>query len=365
MRTLQSRLSCDTGTDPLRIAVVAPARYPIRQPFAGGLEAFCHTLVTALRGLGHTVDLYASRGSEGHDPSFELPGVNWAGSSARATDTGYPAGEKEREDAAFAALRGHLARRGYDVVHNNSLNAGLLAPGAEPLPLVTTFHTPQLPEMQAAITAAGCSAGRFTAVSRTTANDWVTPGPVEVIPNGVDTTAWLPGDGGGPAIWFGRLVPEKAPHLALDACHEAGVPVVVAGRKADHEYFEAMIAPRLRAYRAKYVGVLDHGQLHRLVASCSVCVVTPQWDEPFGLVAFEAMSCGTPVAAFCRGGLGEMLRSAPAALASPDDVSGLAAAIREAAAIDRDMVALWVRVNYSLQATASRYARLYQELQVR
>lgn len=348
----------------LRIALVAPARYPIREPFTGGLEAFCHTLTVALRNLGHSVDMYAARGSHGNEPSFELPAVHWGPDQYWASDTRYPAGAKEREDAAYGRLREHLARRGYDVVHNNSLNPGLLLPGGTALPLVTTFHTPQLPAMQAAIDAAGSQAGRFAAVSRSTAAEWETPGPIHVIPNGVDTHAWRPGCGGGPAIWFGRLVPEKAPHLALDACHAAGVPVIVAGRNGDRHYFDTMVAPRLKAYDATFVGELDHFRLHRLVASCSVCVVTPQWDEPFGLVAFEAMACGTPVAAFDRGGMGELLRDAPVSLAPSGNIEALAGAIRIAARIDRRHVAAWVRANYSLDATATRYVQLYHEVKV-
>ncbi|WP_394280764.1 glycosyltransferase, partial [Corynebacterium sp.] len=109
---------------------------------------------------------------------------------------------------------------------------------------------------------------------------------------------------------------------------------------------------------------LDHFRLHRLVASCSVCVVTPQWDEPFGLVAFEAMACGTPVAAFDRGGMGELLRDAPVSLAPSGNVEALAGAIRIAARIDRRHVAAWVRANYSLHATATRYVQLYHEVKV-
>lgn len=345
----------------LRIAVVAPARFPIRQPYAGGLEAFCHTLAQALRSLGHEVDLYAARGSAGHEQSFELPGVNWAEDADLATDTGYPAGEREREDAAFAQLRQHLHARRYDVVHNNSLNPGLLLPNGPALPLVTTFHTPQLPEMQTAIDAAGSDAGCFAAVSHSTAAQWRTPGPIRVIPNGVDTQAWEAGSGGGPAVWFGRLVPEKAPHLALDACRLAGQDLLLAGRIGDQAYFDSMIAPRLKAYAATYVGELEHSRLQELVGSCSVCVVSPQWDEPFGLVAFEAMACATPVAAFNRGGLGEMLRDAPAALAPAGDVEALATAIDSARRIDRDVVSTWVRTHFSLRATTTRYLRLYDE----
>ena len=107
-------------TGKLRIALVGPARYPVREPYAGGLEAFCHTMVAALRDLGHDVDFFAAEGSDGNDKTLELPGVDWGADAADATDTTYPEGGRERENAAFIRLRRLLVARGYDVVHNNS-----------------------------------------------------------------------------------------------------------------------------------------------------------------------------------------------------------------------------------------------------
>ncbi|SDR75446.1 glycosyltransferase [Corynebacterium timonense] len=351
----------------MRIAFVAPARYPVREPYAGGLEAFCHTLVGALRAEGHHVDFYAAEGSDGNVHDFQLPGVDWGEDADAATDTTYPPGAKEREDAAFARLRAHLVEAGYDVVHNNSLNPFMFA-GAhspEPLPMVTTLHTPALPELTAAIRGAGDLAGRFAAVSPRTARSWTIPHPVHVIPNGVDVSAWRPGPGGASAVWFGRLVPEKGAHLAIDACRLVGIPLLLAGRMGDREYFRGEIEPRLDATQARWLGELSHAELRSLVGHCAVSVVTPRWEEPFGLVAFESMACGTPVAAFDRGGMGELLRFAPAALAEPDDVESLARAISAALGLSRGHVREWVARRYSLARTARRYTALYKEVALR
>ncbi|QGU05339.1 glycosyltransferase [Corynebacterium comes] len=348
----------------LRIALIAPARHPIREPYAGGLEAFCHTLVRAVRDLGHSVDLYAARGSQGHVTDLELPGIDWGGELMSASDTGYPPGVREAEDAAFARLLRHLAGQRYDVIHNNSLTP-VLFDAEHGLPVLTTLHTPALPEVQAAITAAGERAGRFAAVSATTAADWELPTPATIIPNGVDTLSWQPGPGGRAAVWFGRIVPEKGLHLAMDACRLVGIPLVFAGRVGDHRYFATHIVPRMTDGAATWVGELDHRGLRTLVGRARICLVTPRWEEPFGLVAFESMACGTPVAAFRRGGLGEMLAAAPASLAEPDDVESLAASILVAEGIDRGLVREWVIRHHSLTEVARRYVGLYSEVPAR
>lgn len=350
-------------TQKLRIALIGPARYPVREPYAGGLEAFCHTMVSALRELGHDVDFFAAEGSDGNVQDFELPGVDWGAHAEDATDTTYPEGGRERENAAFLQLRQLLVARGYDVVHNNSLNPYIFPSQAspEPLPMLTTLHTPMVEEIQDAITAAGLRAGRFAAVSHTTARDWRLPSEPVIIPNGVNVNLWQPGLGGETAVWFGRLVPEKGAHLAIDACRAAGIPLVLAGRNGDHRYFREAIEPRL-GDGVEWIGELSHAELRGLVAGCAVAVVTPRWEEPFGLVAFEAMACGTPVAGFRCGGMGELLRDSPACLAPADDVAGLAVQIQSALELDRRAVRQWVVHNHSLTQTAKRYTDIFRQV---
>ena len=142
----------------LRIAVIAPGRYPIRQPYAGGLETMVASLVAGLRAAGHEVDLFAARGSEGHVRQVEVPGV------VASTDTGYPPGTREAETAAFRKALAYIAGRGYDVIHNNSLHPLPLAIAGSGGPaLLTTLHTPPTVEMRTTVRSA--TGGHYAAVS--------------------------------------------------------------------------------------------------------------------------------------------------------------------------------------------------------
>lgn len=347
----------------LRICLIASSRYPLREPFAGGLEAMTHALARQLILRGHAVSVFAAPGS---DPALAVNdlGVHGFESSEQArSDVGAPPERWMAEHHAYLGLMLDLARSGarqFDVVHNNSLHHLPVAMAAAlTVPVVTTLHTPPVPWLESAVALApGDSA--FVAVSRFTARAWAHAVSSIPILNGVNTEQWLPGLGGGPAVWSGRLVPEKAPHEAIDAAHRAGVPVVLAGPTPDRGYFEREVAPRLGP-RAVYVGHLDHSRLSGLLARASVALVTPAWDEPYGLVAAEAMACGTPVAAYARGALPELVCAETGDLARPGDVDDLARAIRAALECRRDEVRAVAVRDHSLARMVDDYEGFYEQ----
>lgn len=324
------------GLRQMRVLVVAPSRYPLRQPHAGGLEATVWDRVSWLRARGHEVTLCAAEGSDflGDAPEFALPAPEWS-RVEDASDTQYPAGyaaaAEAAHEAAFDRLRAERHR--FDVIDNHSLHPAPIRWSRDAdIPVVTTLHTPPLePLLEAAAYARG-SAHRFVAVSQATARAWSAEGVDSfVFPNGVDTDRWVRGPGGRRWVWSGRLVPEKAPHLAIEAARTAGAEIVVAGRIGDVDYFQQEVAPRLGPH-ARYVGALHQDALCRLVGESAVALVTPMWEEPFGLVIAEALATGTPVAAFDIGGVSEVLAGMPGTAAvMPGDVTALAHAARDLA----------------------------------
>ncbi|WP_244928135.1 glycosyltransferase family 4 protein [Nocardioides sp. W7] len=348
---------------PLRICLVASTRFPIREPFAGGLEALTHALAAELGRRGHQVTLFAAPGSDPELHVDELPVPAFEPSLAARRDVNAPPVRWMAEHHAYLGLMLGLAQDPgrFDLVHNHSLHhlPVAMAPSLS-TPLVTTLHTPPLPWLESAASLARESVV-FTAVSTSTAAAWAHAVRSTPILNGVDVHRWLPGPGGGPAVWSGRLVREKAPHEAIDAARDAGMPLVLAGPTPDEAYFEAEIAPRLGP-TAVHVGHLDHGALARLLGRASVALVTPAWDEPYGLVAAEAMACGTPVAAYARGALPEIVTADTGALARPGDPADLARAIGVARSCDRAVVRRHAEEHCSLTRMVDDYERLYASL---
>lgn len=348
---------------PLRICLIASSRFPVAEPFAGGLEAHTHSLARALLARGHSVSLFASPGS---DPALNVETLDVASvtlSNRARTDVGAPPEAWMQEHHAYLALMLDLAATGrerFDIVHNNSLHHLPVAmSSALSVPFVTTLHTPPTPWLESAMRFVDPSA-RFVAVSRHTAEQWSHAVTADVIPNGIDAGRWQAGQGGDRAIWFGRLVPEKGPHAAIEAARLAGIPLDLAGPAHDPEYFDREIAPQLDG-DVRYLGHLSSAELAERVGRSAVSVVTPRWEEPYGLVAAESMACGTPVAGFARGGLTDVVGSAGGRLCAPDDIGALAAAIASAARFSRQAVRAHALAHCSLDRMVEGYERLYDE----
>lgn len=307
--------------DPLRIGMLTHLRFPVCQPFAGGLEAFTYDVTLGLRARGHAVTLFAKEGS-----AAELEAMVVADLDAcrhPSLSSAYIA-----EHHAYLRLMQEIDDYGFDVIFNNSLHyvpvtmASLIR-----TPMFTVLHTPPFFEMSNALRG-DRQAGRFSTLSAANARLWHALVPhCAVIPNGVDLLSWQPAATVNEhALWFGRLVADKGAHLAIDAARQAGVPLRLAGQAADARYFREQIEPRLGP-GIEYLGHLQRPQLAAELAGAAVALVTPCWDEPFGLVVAEALACGTPVAAFDRGAMRDLISDEVGCLVPPNDVAALAEAI--------------------------------------
>ncbi len=353
-------------TGRLRIAVIASNRFPIRQPFAGGLESHVWHLARALADRGHDVSLFAGNGSDVAPGCRTLAVRRLMLSDAASRDISMPGEAFMNDHHAYLSVMLELARSGtagFDVVHNHSLHhlPVAMAPMLS-VPMLTTVHTPPTPWLESALTATAGEGTRLAAVSRHTARSWSHIAPdIEVVPNGIDTARWSLGSGGENLIWFGRITPEKGTHLAVAAARAAGVPLVLAGPVSDPAYFAESVEPVL-SEQVRYAGHLTHDELLNLVGASSAALVTPMWDEPYGLVVAEAMSCGTPVIAFDRGGIRELLAPPGGRLVAPGDVDAMAAAITEVGDLDRRAVRQHAIDRCSADAMLNTYLALYQKM---
>lgn len=352
-----------------RIAVIAGSRYPIRAPFAGGMESITWHLVEGMRRRGVPITLFAAPGS---DPQLEAETIEVEPlvlSDAARADVAMPPEKTLREHHAYLQVMLELGRRDLDVVHNNSLHY-LPIVMAELLtaPMVTTLHTPPTPWLEPAARIANAADIRYAAVSAATAEQWSGIVEATVIPNGVDLDQWAYGDGGDSLVWTGRIVPEKAPHLAIAIAEATGRRLRIAGPRPDPGYWGTFIKPHLGDL-VTYEGHLAGHQLAELIGASAAALVTPVWDEPYGLVAAEALACGTPVLAIARGGLPEVVGHDCGRLIEPGTEEAMIAAgaslLSETMALPRAAARRHAVEHCSLNVMIDRYLALYEELSTR
>ncbi|MEJ7629950.1 MAG: glycosyltransferase [Nocardioidaceae bacterium] len=349
----------------MRVAIIADRRHPVAEPFAGGLEAHVWHLTAALRARGHDVTLFAGAGSDPDVATCMLGPARLELSAAALEDPSMPEVAWMRDHHAYLELMLRLGGRlgsSFDVVHNHSLHYLPVAMASTlRSPMITTLHTPPTPWLESAVKASTPGDSRFVAVSRHTARMWSAVVPaVSVVANGVDCARWPAGPGGQDLIWFGRLTPEKAPHLAVAAARRAGRRLRMAGPVHDRQYFDRHVEPLL-GRDVVYLGHLRQSALAREVGSAAATLVTPAWDEPYGLVVAESLASGTPVAAFDRGGVPEILTAECGEVVDGGDVDELAAAVHRVMRLSRAACAQRARTHCDVFRMVDQYVDMYEE----
>ncbi|HEX6519495.1 MAG TPA: glycosyltransferase, partial [Streptosporangiaceae bacterium] len=331
----------------MKIAIMAPLVTAIREPQLGGSQAFVSDLTRGLADRGHEVHVYAASGSEipgvevidtGVDPqSLAATLYRASGPSAAEPAAGSAASAASAAEAAFATAYTAMRKSQYDVIHNHAFDApAVRLAAALGAPVVHTLHLPPDEAVSAALRDAARSSGRSPAVATVShfqARAWRQVVPVDAVLPPYPSTRVIPWSGkpGQGALFAGRLSPEKGAAQAIDIARAAGLPIDVYGDVYDAEYNREQIDPR-----RTWPGVAVHqgvprASLWELMARAAVVLCPARWDEPFGLAAAEAQACGTPVVAFRRGGLSEVIVDGVTGfLVPPDDLQAAVAAVSKA-----------------------------------
>jgi glycosyltransferase involved in cell wall biosynthesis len=341
----------------LRIAQLAPTYERVPPAAYGGTELVVSLITEELVRRGHDVTLYASGDSE---TAAELRSV-----TPRAVRYGDVVdGVRHAEylqllnaQACFA----DAAEGAFDIVHNHAGLEGIVLAASSRTPVLTTNHNAFVPQTRPAWDAYPWAHNSLSAASAATFPD---AGAVPPIHNGIDVDSFPFGDRPGDDLLFlGRFSPEKGADRAIEAALRSGRRLTLAGKieALDQEHFATAIQPRLDGDQIRYVGEADGAMKRELMSNARALLFPIEWDEPFGLVMIEAMSCGTPVLGFRRASVPEVVDEGRSGFVV-DDVDGLVRAIKHVDVIDRRECRRRAEIRFGFRRMVDDYERAYESI---
>lgn len=344
--------TADTATDALHITLLAPPWYAVPPEGYGGIEIVVADLAEGLIARGHQVTVVAT-GPRG---------------TRADTFSTYPEPQSARignavVEVAHAAAAARLIEQVQpDVVHDHCLAGPLLA-RARRQPTVVTVHGPVTDDFALYYRSLGHEVG-LVALSEAQCRPAPDLAWVGTVHNALRVERFPFQDAKDDyTLVLARCSPDKGVHLAIDAARAAGRRLVMAlkcSEPQERDYFEEYVEPRLGP-DVDYVGEASFTDKLKLLAGASCLLFPVCWDEPFGMVAIEAMACGTPVVGFGRGALPETIRDRVTGVlvSRPDE---LPAAIGRASSLSPAACREHVERTFSSAGMAEGYERVYRRM---
>jgi glycosyltransferase involved in cell wall biosynthesis len=231
-------------------------------------------------------------------------------------------------------------------------------------PTVTTLHGRQdLPDLKQLY--AGFSDMPLVSIS----NDQRRPVPVAnfvaTVPHGLPQRplTFSREPRGGYLAFLGRISPEKRADRAIAIARAVGVPLKIAAKvdRVDEAYFRSEIEPLLNQPGIEYIGEIDERRKPAFLGEARALLFPIEWPEPFGLVMIEAMACGTPVLAFRRGSVPEVIDNGVTGWVV-DSMEEAMCKLGQVLALDRVRVRRRFEERFSVARMAKDYVRIYERL---
>jgi glycosyltransferase involved in cell wall biosynthesis len=331
----------------MRIAQIAPLTEAIPPKLYGGTERVVHWITEELAALGHEVTLYASGDS---CTSAKLE-ASWP--RALRLD-----GSIRDPNALHMMMLERVRQRAheYDILHFHLDYYPFSLFARQPTPFVTTLHGRlDLPEHQPLF--ATFPTLPLVSISNSQRRPVPHAGWVRTIHHGLPENLLTPQPVKPEYFAFlGRIAPEKGVDRAIHIAREAGIPLKMAAKvdKVDRDYFEEKIKPQIDGGSVEYIGEIDDNKKAGFLSGAVALLVPIDWPEPFGLVMIEAMACGTPVIAFNRGSVPEVIDDGLTGFIVEDEQGAIGAAYRLS-----ELSRAAIRARFEQRFTARRMAQDY------
>ena len=334
-------------SDQLRVAMLAPISWRVPPRHYGPWEQFVSLLTEGLVDRGIDVTLFATADS--------VTGARLVGTAP----TGYSE-DAELDSKVWEGL--HISAvferaEEFDVIHNSFDFLPLTYSGLVDTPVVTTIHGFSS-ERIVPVYEKYNDRGYYVAISDADRHEKLDY--VATIHHGIDmgsfTVSPSPGDY---LLFFGRIHPDKGAIDAIEVAQRAGVPLIIAGIIQDDDYFDRFVGPRVDGDQVRYIGPVGSEKRAEVLGGALALLHLIDFEEPFGFSIVEAMACGTPVIAYPRGSMPELVTERENGFLV-GSVEEAVAAVHTSTRVDRMRVRSSVESRFDANRMVDEYISVYR-----
>jgi glycosyltransferase involved in cell wall biosynthesis len=338
----------------VRIAQVAPLAEAVPPKLYGGTERVVSYLTEELVAMGHEVTLFASGDSV---TAAQLVAV---------TPKALRLHDGVRDPLALhVAMLQEVSERAaeFDVIHVHLDHLHLPLFTWRRLPFLTTLHGRlDLPELASLMKL--FASAPFVSISNAQRGPLPFVRWIGTVHHGLPANfPSLRRSAQGYLAFLGRVCPEKGPDSAIRIASRSGIPLMMAAKidNADRPYHESIVKPMLRQHAplVEFIGEIGEHEKGEFLSGAAGLLFPVDWPEPFGLAIIEAMACGTPVIAFDRGSVREIVDDGVTGFVVTDEVEA-AAAVPRLAGLDRARIRREFDRRFTARRMALDYLSLYQ-----
>jgi len=333
----------------MRIAVLSPVSWRTPPRHYGPWESVVSLLTEELVRMGLDVTLFATGDSQ---TKAKLVAV-----CPRTHSEDHSIDPKVAECMHISEIFERAAE--FDLIHNHFDFLPLTYSGLVETPVLTTIHGFSSPAIMPVYSKYNAR-GHYVSISdsdRSPDLDYIA-----TIHHGIDVAQFpFCKDDGEYLLFFGRIHPDKGVHEAIQVAQKVGIKLVIAGIIQDRDYFAARVEPHIDGTTVEYLGSVGPDQRAGVLGHALALLHLISFDEPFGLSLIESMACGTPVIAFDRGSMPEIIRDGETGYLV-EDIDGAINAVTAVRTIDRAICRADVEKHFTNTRMASDYVRIYQQI---
>ena len=339
----------------MKIAQLSPLWESVPPQLYGGTERIVSYLTEELVRQGHEVTLFASG-----DSTTAAQLSSCCPKALRLHDNGLI----NRDAPLILMLERALgaAAGQYDVVHSHLDFLSFPMSRRAHAPVVTTLHGRlDLPELVPIFE----EYSEMPVVSISDAQRTPLPGAnwSGTVYHGIPKNLYSYHSGSGSYLAFlGRISPEKCPDHAIEIAKRVGMPLRIAAKvdPADRDYFNHKIERLLEHPLIEYVGEITDAEKNDFLGDAAALVCPYDWPEPFGLVLIEAMACGTPVLAYRRGSIPEIIDHGVTGYVC-DNLNEIVQSVSALPLIDRKNCREVFERRFTVERMVRDYLKLYEK----